>query len=176
MNDADGKLSAMYRGLRFRSRVEATWAAFFDIVRWPWEYSSIHVGEYVPAFVLHFPQAPVLIDVMTISGDAWDLQKYVGQLEAATWAGEKLIVGAALFEGYTWSGATTIGLLLDDSAGWDEAVFESCGGCGSYSFFSATGSYHCRVNGCYDGKHFIGLEDHAINVRRWREASNAVPV
>ena len=28
----------LYNGRRYRSRLEARWAAFFDLVRWPFEY------------------------------------------------------------------------------------------------------------------------------------------
>jgi hypothetical protein len=28
----------LYKGIQFRSRLEATWAAFFDLAGWKWEY------------------------------------------------------------------------------------------------------------------------------------------
>lgn len=31
-------IPTVYNGLQFRSRLEATWAAFFDALGWPWEY------------------------------------------------------------------------------------------------------------------------------------------
>ena len=31
----------MYQGLRMRSRLEATWAAFFDACGWRWEYEPL---------------------------------------------------------------------------------------------------------------------------------------
>jgi len=31
-------IQTTYRGIRFRSRTEARWAAFFDELGWPWEY------------------------------------------------------------------------------------------------------------------------------------------
>jgi len=34
-----GEGPKFYKGLRFRSHLEATWAAFFDLAGWKWEYS-----------------------------------------------------------------------------------------------------------------------------------------
>jgi hypothetical protein len=31
----------IYKGTRFRSRLEATWAAFFDLAGWKWEYEPV---------------------------------------------------------------------------------------------------------------------------------------
>ena len=31
-----------YAGVNFRSRLEAKWAAFFDIVAWQWDYDGNH--------------------------------------------------------------------------------------------------------------------------------------
>ena len=41
-----------YNGVNFRSRLEAKWAAFFDICRWPWEYEPLDLGGRIPDFVL----------------------------------------------------------------------------------------------------------------------------
>jgi len=42
----------MYRGVRFRSRLEATWAAFFDELRWQWEYEPFDLGAWSPDFLV----------------------------------------------------------------------------------------------------------------------------
>ena len=33
-----GAVETFYKGYRFRSRLEARWAAFFDLCKWRWEY------------------------------------------------------------------------------------------------------------------------------------------
>lgn len=43
-----------YRGTNFRSRIEARWAVFFDLVEWPWEYEPIDLEGYIPDFILTF--------------------------------------------------------------------------------------------------------------------------
>lgn len=40
-----------YNGVQFRSRLEAKWAAFFDILKWPWLYEPVDLGEWSPDFI-----------------------------------------------------------------------------------------------------------------------------
>lgn len=44
-----------YNGVEFRSRLEATWAAYFDIMKWEWEYEPIDLKGWVPDFYVKFP-------------------------------------------------------------------------------------------------------------------------
>lgn len=44
-----------YVGVLFRSRLEARWAAFFDIVKWKWEYEPIDLVGWSPDFRVEFP-------------------------------------------------------------------------------------------------------------------------
>lgn len=44
-----------YAGVQFRSRLEARWAAFFDLVGWRWEYEPIDLAGYIPDFVVQRP-------------------------------------------------------------------------------------------------------------------------
>lgn len=44
-----------YNGVRFRSRLEARWAAFFDLVKWEWEYEPIDLQGWVPDFWIQLP-------------------------------------------------------------------------------------------------------------------------
>ena len=42
-----------YKGIQFRSRLEAKWAAFFDLLGWRWEYEpSTPFSQWIPDFVL----------------------------------------------------------------------------------------------------------------------------
>ena len=41
-----------YNGVKFRSRLEATWAAFFDLAGMAWEYEPIRVPGWIPDFRL----------------------------------------------------------------------------------------------------------------------------
>lgn len=44
-----------YAGVQFRSRLEARWAAFFDLLGWEWEYEPIDLDGYVPDFIVRSP-------------------------------------------------------------------------------------------------------------------------
>lgn len=41
-----------YAGVQFRSRLEARWAAFFDLMGWEWHYEPLDLDGWVPDFVL----------------------------------------------------------------------------------------------------------------------------
>lgn len=45
-------IETAYAGHRFRSRLEARWARFFDAVGITWEYEPEHACRYLPDFVL----------------------------------------------------------------------------------------------------------------------------
>jgi hypothetical protein len=44
-----------YRGVEFRSRLEARWAAFFDLAGWKWEYEPFDLPGWNPDFRVIFP-------------------------------------------------------------------------------------------------------------------------
>ncbi len=44
-----------YAGVNFRSRLEARYAAFFDIVGWRWEYEPLDLKGWIPDFRLTIP-------------------------------------------------------------------------------------------------------------------------
>lgn len=41
-----------YSGVEFRSRLEARWAALFDLLNWKWEYEPIDLEGWTPDFKL----------------------------------------------------------------------------------------------------------------------------
>ncbi|MBY0490609.1 MAG: hypothetical protein K2R93_12275 [Gemmatimonadaceae bacterium] len=44
-----------YAGVRFRSRLEARWAAFFDLAQWKWQYEPIDLAGWSPDFLVQIP-------------------------------------------------------------------------------------------------------------------------
>lgn len=51
-----------YKGIQFRSRLEATWAAFFDNIDWLWDYEPFDRSGWIPDFALKFPSGVVLVE------------------------------------------------------------------------------------------------------------------
>ena len=43
-----------YAGTLFRSRLEARWAAFFDLVGWHWEYEPVDLAGWSPDFYVRY--------------------------------------------------------------------------------------------------------------------------
>jgi hypothetical protein len=169
-----------YAGVQFRSRLEARWAAFFDLLRWPWHYEPIDLAGYIPDFILSGKDADFLIEVkpeLRFSG----LLQHCDKVSRSGWSGEFAIVGAtAPFEvedyrqflgaGYGGYGAWPAELIADT---W---VFNSCPRCVA-GFNAYEGYYACRLCGVHEGDHF---QDSSPIVRGhhlsdlWREAGNAV--
>lgn len=47
-------MSNVYNGLYFKTPLEATWAAFFDLAGWTWHTNPVAVGNWKPDFVVSF--------------------------------------------------------------------------------------------------------------------------
>lgn len=62
-------IETSYGGCKFRSRLEARWAVFFDYLEWRWEYEpegfQLKSGWYLPDFRVH------LTNPCEWSGDRW---------------------------------------------------------------------------------------------------------
>ncbi len=139
-------IETIYKGYRFRSRLEARWAVFFDSLGIPWIYEpeGIDLGNglrYLPDFYL--PDCKQFFEVKGILDDD-DREK----------------IQALISKGYS----VTIG--------YDDGRFEACdnwrgegfsqskGGvswlckcrkCGMYWFMQSNGVYDCQCCGHYEG-------------------------
>lgn len=173
-----------YGGVRFRSRVEARWAAFFDQLRWPWEYEPLDLDGYIPDFLLQFPYEPVVVEVKhEVRREV--LEQHSSKIKSSGWKGEWMIVGATLFPSTQATGegfeACTLGLMN----GWSGALLRNCSGPGRglerqpvselclYGLGDDLGSFHCRRCGAYNGgspmEHSM-----ATGLFEWRQSSNRV--
>lgn len=47
-------MSAVYSGLEFKTRLEAQWAAFFDLAGWSWWVNPAPVADWKPDFKVSF--------------------------------------------------------------------------------------------------------------------------
>lgn len=46
-------IPTIYNSVRFRSRLEARWAAFFDLLQMKWSYEPMDFKGWIPDFFLH---------------------------------------------------------------------------------------------------------------------------
>lgn len=152
-------IATEYRGHRFRSRLEARWACFFDNVGWTWEYEALDLDGYIPDFILTFPNAPVLVEVKPVLYEK-DFAKSWEKIMASGWDKEALIVGAKIFESNGW-GSIGSHCERDEQGAWCEgrAIIHTCEKCKRLSFHNETYCFFCRVNGCYDGDHYLDIPD-----------------
>ena len=155
-------IQTKYKGVNFRSRLEAKWACFFDQCKWPWHYEPVDLNGYIPDFVLGFYE-PLLVEVkpeFSIEG----LENHVCKIEQSGWEHEALLVGVGLFPDDYGNGQ--LGLLAELESyihvnvapgefNWDLGIFFKCACCGAYSVRSDLGSWRCRVKGCYDGNGYV---------------------
>lgn len=180
MNSSRG-IPTLYAGVEFRSRAEARWAAFFDIVRWPWIYEPFDEDGYIPDFVLRFKREPVLVEVKGGCTEYVELEDHVAKLEtAARRRGSVhalMLAAAPMNVDSEWElSIGMLGQLVDERQGfsWDAARVN--GPCGSHrvSIYHGLLSYHCVACGVYNGgsgPHYDGdMRDIVVNA--WAEASN----
>lgn len=68
-------IQTTYAGVNFRSRLEARWAAFFDLANLKWEYEPFDLEGWAPDFLLRTSVCNVLcevkpVDLVTVMDDA----------------------------------------------------------------------------------------------------------
>lgn len=164
-----------YNGVRFRSRGEAKWAAFFDGMRWPWEYEPIDLDGYIPDFLLKF-ERPLLVEVKADLRFA-ELEQHAPKIVESGWDGDFVIVGAAPFHGRetSWSGLS-IGYMRQATHGQPDghAFVARCERCEQSSVFCWSGSFRCRRCGVHDGDHHLDLMTATpAALVAWKTAANA---
>lgn len=172
-----------YSGVRFRSRLEARWAAFFDLCEWPWEYEPLDLDGYIPDFVLRFKR-PILVEVKPLlwsdeEHERWGYYHARTKTEASGWRGEALILGSA-FPMTMGFGSGVIGRLAERDPEiwwWEDALAFTCKFCRRPSIAHDGGSYRCRVSDCYDGREHVDNEFDFVDAFRragsmcqWRAA------
>lgn len=156
-------IETRYGGHLFRSRLEARWAAFFDLIGWRWTYEPFDADGYIPDFVIHGGR-PLLVEVKPASL-LTEYLSHVDRLEvtlATHWAGDVLIAGttpaAHLPNNYGWDAYATAGVLgepADDRRSWSLAKWVCCGRCGGAAVFHDEGCWTCRPCGEYAGDNLI---------------------
>ena len=142
-----------YNGYRFRSRLEARWAVFFDKMKIPYIYEPegllIDGVFYLPDFYL--PDCKQFFEVKGFMDDS-DQKK----IDALISAGYSVTVGydEGFFQAcdnWNWS---------KDNSNRFKMANTSCGSwlckcnkCGKYWFMGSSGSYSCQCCGAYEGDH-----------------------
>ena len=184
---SDHAIPTTYNGVRFRSRLEARWAAFFDLCKWPWSYEPLDLKGYIPDFILSF-KSPLLVEVKPLMWDSsFEEQEAVTaaqrKIATAGWRKESIIVGARVIQGPVLD--NKLGVCSDRHVHydafdtpvsaefiWDDAFYYCCSNCKQATFGNTTQSWRCRTSDCYDGDHY--LTDGWDAAAMFNEAGNKV--
>jgi hypothetical protein len=170
-------IPTIYKGITFRSRLEARWAFMFDRLQWPYEYEPRELKNYIPDFILQFHE-PVLAEVKP-ANTLKECEQHVAKIAASTWTGDALIFGGVL----KLSQASFMGPACcfygqqfgpGGERAWGEGEMFLCGKCGKVSIYHTSLSYRCLVSGCYDGGSYIDPVDFNEIHEHWIEAGEAV--
>lgn len=164
---------AVYRGVQFRSTLEAQWAAFFDIAGWPWAYEPrVPMDFWVPDFELRGARWPIYVEVKPVFideswRDAWpeepELKKVlrnaprIEQTEdgPAPPPYETLLLGMGPVHDFGSASEIVIGAFNSECwLGHDLAALWT--GYGRlFDFCGDLGSFEHRISGEYDGDHHL---------------------
>lgn len=138
-------IETKYRGYRFRSRLEARWAVFFDVIEEPYQYEpqgfEIHGIRYLPDFYLpnrHAwieikPQEPDDATKECLATFAWNSDNPLWIVVGSPWATFDGLAGQEL-DYFIWrwdrSAEGPMGDLGDWLSGWnDHEIFVQCRRC-----------------------------------------------
>ena len=88
-------IPTLYNGRQYRSRLEAKWAAFFDLLGWPHEYEPFDLGKWSPDFrILSQEGVSALVEVKPIDQeDEAVTQRMTEAANAAGFTGPLLLLG-----------------------------------------------------------------------------------
>lgn len=178
----------IYKGIEFRSRLEARYAALFDILSWQWEYEPEAAPGYIPDFALHGvknrkvyveikPGAVYRANRTEITAKALTSLSTLGTDELLVLTGE--FADCSCFDapvfGYMPVNEPDMGYPYE----FDEEVvlFRPGIAHGSeYDFAHTMGGWAGRLSNAYDGNAlFEGtMLDKATTLRLWSRAGNAI--
>ena len=84
-----------YKGISFRSRLEARWAAWFELMGFEWAYEPLYLDGYIPDFILT-GKWPILVEIKPglIAEDFVDAKN---KIERSGWDGLAIVLGATGF-------------------------------------------------------------------------------
>lgn len=174
-------IPTFYNGSQFRSRLEARWAAFFDLVGWEWDYEPTDLPGWIPDFVLfnihgHFA---VYVEVKPISckEELHNVQDKIDHALPGTFerSSEVLILGMGPKQGWlrdtgSWN-RWGVGPLEQYRLSEVEVPWRPVKAC--FDFCSADLDYRLRIIDLHDGNGFKD-KDAEIALPYWRDAGNKV--
>lgn len=153
-----------YKSCQFRSRLEAKWAVFFDLVHWQWTYEPFDLNGWIPDFLLKGKPDDILVEVKPYT----KLKQFNKAIEKINKAvedteyqkNEVLLLGCALLESGRGMTGPSIGWLIErfvNDKDWIECAVVNKSV--EWGFFHAVDSYADRITGEHDGDHHLHIPE-----------------
>jgi hypothetical protein len=146
-------IPTVYSGVRFRSRLEARWAAFFDVVGWDWSYETLDFRGWEPDFKLATSGELLLIEVKPAASfeDAFgqeakrDIERclYRQPYRALILGLEPVVIGGLAYVGWTYE-------MDGEDFAWDRAAIGSIAG-DQLCVCHSSRSHRCLICGADEG-------------------------
>lgn len=125
-------IPTVYKGIQFRSRLEARWAAMFDLLGWTYQYEPFDLPGWIPDFQLG--RGKLLVEVKPT---AWLPRDVAAEIDACSEADdyEILLLGCTLprqpwnvemSDGIAigWIRSTPMSWCIDQSKRWCDALVQ----------------------------------------------------
>ena len=144
-------IETYYKGYRFRSRLEARWAVFFDAAGIKWEYEPegfvMSDGtKYLPDFYL--PESKTFFECKGIMSD-FDQHKVDMFVKESRYA---VAIG---YQNMTFRASDFWGDECFTLTTKDNSALIRCTECRKVQFMGLSGSWQCRCCGAYDGNSYV---------------------
>lgn len=174
-----------YAGVQFRSRLEARWAAFFDLVGWRWQYEPFDLNGWIPDFAL-IGHKTTLVEVKPVDEGSDLLAATQAEIARANPGQEVLILSyfTPITQAEHWDNTPILGWLYESWGDidapcweWGLAAVSTWVRSPALGFCSESGSYVDRISGEYSGNIGGDIYDVAVasTLRNlWAEAGNMV--
>lgn len=174
-------IPTIYKDVQFRSRLEARWAAFFDLCGWSWIYEPLNLDGWIPDFLINgHKHIYVEIKPTHWTRDAqgypkMDLAAY-SKVAASAIGNDILLLGVGptkmdgtLYLGYCNEpevGVEDLSLEFDPAISQETKLKGAAFGyCHSYQ------SFQDRISGFHPGGSAGGFAD--LGERLWNKAGNS---
>jgi hypothetical protein len=177
-----------YNGTQFRSRLEAKWAAFFDLCGWAWEYEPCDLNGWVPDFLIRGGENNLFVEVKPFNWFQGCSENH--NLIRSSSVADKIFNATCeeiLLLGSYPVGRGAFGYLLEsdkspndwglrekDEKWSSDAAILNFGKSFKYDVSANLGSYRFRLGNEYSGDHHLEPTKAEEIESLWRAASNIV--
>lgn len=87
-------IPTMYAGVQFRSRLEARWACFLDLLEVRWAYEPFDLAGYIPDFIID-PGAQILLEIKP-AWSAEEMMEAAAKIDRSGWDLPAFVCGAQI--------------------------------------------------------------------------------